>query len=281
MGYNEYLTENLTDGEILRAFSIVLPYLNDLARDDTAFGLTDNEKYIQYESPEGFELQLKAGSELLDVIKDSLRSGKFEKGDTSVAEKKIKVISIPIRNSKGQIIGTISDGIDLDNSNQLVNSISEISESLDQVSISVNELANSASNFALTGQNTLKQAQDVMETSKKTSDAIEIINSIANQTNLLGLNAAIESARAGEYGRGFNVVSTEIRKLATQSKESTRTINNIAMNMSESINTIIGSVNESASESENQAAAIEEISATIESINANLKKLSEFSERFV
>jgi len=281
MGYKEHLTENLTDVEILRAFSIVLPYLNDLARDDTAFGLTDNEKYIQYESPEGFELQLKAGSELLDVIKDSLRSGRLEKGDTSVAAKEIKVISIPIRNSKGQIIGTISDGIDLDNSNQLVNSISEIAEALDQVSISVNELANSASNFALTGQKTLKQAQDVMETSKKTSDAIEIINSIANQTNLLGLNAAIESARAGEHGRGFNVVSTEIRKLATQSKESTRTINNIAMNMNESINTIIGSVNESASESENQAAAIEEISATIESINANLKKLSEFSERFV
>lgn len=281
MGYKEYLTENLTDGEILRAFSIVLPYINDLARDDTALGLTDNEKYLQYESPEGFELQLKAGSELLDVTKVALRSGKLEKGDTSVAGKKIKVISIPIRNSKGQIIGTISDGIDLDNSNQLVNSISEIAEALDQVSISVNELANSASNFALTGQKTLKQAQDVMETSKKTSDAIDIINSIANQTNLLGLNAAIESARAGEYGRGFNVVSTEIRKLATQSKESTRTINNIAMNMNESINTIIGSVNESASESENQAAAIEEISATIESINANLKKLSEFSERFV
>ena len=281
MGYKEHLTDNLTDMEILRAFSIVLPYLNDLARDDTAFGLADNEKYIQYEPAEGFELQLKAGSELLDIIKDSLRSGKLEKGDTSVAGKKIKVISIPIRNSKGQIIGTISDGIDLDNSNQLVNSISEIAEALDQVSISVNELANSASNFALTGQNTLKQAQDVMETSKKTSDAIEIINTIANQTNLLGLNAAIESARAGEYGRGFNVVSTEIRKLATQSKESTRTIHNIAMNMNESINTIIGSVNESASESENQAAAIEEISATIESINANLKKLSEFSERFV
>lgn len=280
MGYKEYLTEKLTDEEILRAFSIVLPYLNDLSRDDTAFGLTDCEKYIQYESPEGFELQLKAGSELLDVIKNSLRSGKLEKGDTSVAGKKIKVISIPIKNSKGQIIGTISDGIDLDNSNRLLSSISEICESLDQVSLSVNELANSASNFASTGQKTLKQAQDVMETSKKTSDAIEIIKSIADQTNLLGLNAAIESARAGEHGRGFNVVSSEIRKLASQSKESTRTINSIVTNMSESINTIIRAVNESASESEEQAAAIEEISATIESINANLKKLNEFSERF-
>ncbi|OOM65023.1 putative sensory transducer protein YfmS [Clostridium beijerinckii] len=280
MGYKEHLTENLTDEEILRAFSIVLPYLNDLSRDDTAFGLTDTEKYIEYEDPKGFQLQLRAGSEPLDVIKDSLRSGRLEKGDTNVAGKEIKVISIPIRNSKGKIIGTISDGIDLDDTTRLVNSVSEISESLDQVSTSVSELANSASNFALTGQKTLKQAQDVMETSKKTSAAIEIIKSIADQTNLLGLNAAIEAARAGEHGKGFNVVSTEIRKLASQSKESTRTINDIVINMNQSINTIIGAVNESASESEEQAAAIEEISATIESINANLKRLNEFIERF-
>ncbi|MCI1578111.1 MAG: methyl-accepting chemotaxis protein [Clostridium beijerinckii] len=94
------------------------------------------------------------------------------------------------------------------------------------------------------------------------------------------LSAAIESARAGEHGKGFNVVSTEIRKLASQSKESTRIINDIVININQSINTIIGAVNESASESEEQA-AIEEISATIESINANLKRLNEFIERFV
>ena len=280
MGYKEHLTENLTDDEILRAFSIVLPYLNDLSRDDTAFGLTNTKKYIQYESPQDFKLQLEAGSELLDVIKNSLISGKLEKGDTNVAGKEIKVISIPIRNSKGKIIGTISDGIDLENTNELLNSISETSESISQVSQSVAELANSASNFAMTGQRTLKQAQDAMETSKKTSDAIEIIKSIADQTNLLGLNAAIESARAGEHGKGFSVVSSEIRKLANLSKESTVTINNIVINMNESINIIIKAVNESASESEEQAAAIEEISATIETINANIKKLNEFSDRF-
>lgn len=283
MDYNKYFSEELSDEEILRSFSVVLPYLNNLSRDDTAFGLSDKGKYIYYEPAEGFDLQVKYGTEVVETVKDALNSGKIQKGNipASVLGKSIKVIVIPIKNSKGQIIGTISNGIDMENSNQMVSSISELSQSITQVSGGVGELADAASELAKSGQSAIHLSQATMETSKKTSEALEIIKSIADKINLLGLNAAIESARAGEQGRGFNVVSSEIRKLAKQSKESVTTIRDIIEGMNLSVNNITKAIGEAASVSEEQAASIEEISATIENINDNLQNLKEFSKRFL
>ena len=50
MNYREYFSEDINDEEILRAFTIVLPYLNNLTRDDTAYALADTKQYIYYET---------------------------------------------------------------------------------------------------------------------------------------------------------------------------------------------------------------------------------------
>lgn len=63
--------------------------------------------------------------------------------------------------------------------------------------------------------------------SSKISQIIRVIEEIANQTNLLSLNAAIEAARAGEHGKGFGVVAEEIKKLAAQSAKNAKNINDI------------------------------------------------------
>lgn len=69
------------------------------------------------------------------------------------------------------------------------------------------------------------------ENAAKISEASSLITSIADKTNLLALNAAIEAARAGEHGKGFAVVAEEIRKLAEQSTDSTKIIDDIVKNL--------------------------------------------------
>lgn len=73
---------------------------------------------------------------------------------------------------------------------------------------------------------------------------IEVINSIANQTNMLGLNASIEAARAGEYGRGFSVVAKSIKELSDKSKDATNSISEIIRNIQDNIKEAIDKSNQ-------------------------------------
>ncbi|RVI95156.1 methyl-accepting chemotaxis protein [Sinorhizobium meliloti] len=77
------------------------------------------------------------------------------------------------------------------------------------------------------------------ENSLEIGEIVSVVAEIADQTNLLALNAAIEASRAGEHGRGFNVVASEIRTLADQSKSATTRVRRILMEIQKSTNSAV------------------------------------------
>ncbi|HBB9944310.1 methyl-accepting chemotaxis protein [Vibrio parahaemolyticus] len=125
----------------------------------------------------------------------------------------------------------------------------------------------------------------IIDSSTSVGEIVQMIDTISEQTNLLALNAAIEAARAGKYGRGFAVVADEVRKLASETKQSTSSIQDIVeilKERSEKLDTfvkenmnLIKSYNGSRLELEKQFSVIQENIRTLLEMNASVSSSSE------
>jgi len=97
------------------------------------------------------------------------------------------------------------------------------------------DAAQQANNGQQASERTSMLMRELEETSHKVHDIVQVIDSIAFQTNILALNASVEAARAGEHGRGFAVVASEVRSLATKTSTSSKEIRTMIEDISQRI----------------------------------------------
>lgn len=161
---------------------------------------------------------------------------------------------------------------------QIHKQVEFIYNALERSAKAIEEVAASSQELAATSQATAVVTRSVAKDVESTSAILGIIRRVAQQTNLLGLNAAIEAARAGNLGRGFSVVAGEIRKLADESQSSTQNITNILKQFRSSVETVQKNVEQESTITQEQAKAIQEIAEMIESIRLAGKQLIAVSE---
>ncbi|WP_045856984.1 methyl-accepting chemotaxis protein [Teredinibacter purpureus] len=190
----------------------------------------------------------------------------------------------------------------VDSTGQQLREIEQVAAALNELSASADEVARSAGQTAdrtkdtskaaingtmvvkssqatihkLTGQieATAGKIQILKDNSENIGSVMEVIRSIAEQTNLLALNAAIEAARAGEQGRGFAVVADEVRSLAQKTQTSTEEIESIILQLQKaadeahlSMNTSISSVQETIDTAQKAEESLDLIKDNVTTIN--------------
>jgi len=157
------------------------------------------------------------------------------------------------------------------NIDDVTNQVDEIMGAVKSTVTKTNEMksvANETSHSAKVGQdfanNTLNAMQEIFVSTNDISEAISVIDSIAFQTNILSLNAAVEAATAGEAGKGFAVVAQEVRNLANKSAEAAKKIKDLVSKTQEKSNE---GIEITKSMKDNFVAVVENVSNTLKLVN--------------
>jgi methyl-accepting chemotaxis protein len=147
--------------------------------------------------------------------------------------------------------------------------------------IAVERLVQSTREIADDIGSVVAKMQELGSASERIGNIVEVIDAIADQTNLLALNAAIEAARAGEHGRGFAVVADEVRKLAENSAQSTREIGLLVKDIQAKTDQVVKSTTASGKKAENglqmadvAGRAIADISGAVAEANRLIEQIS-------
>ncbi len=191
----------------------------------------------------------------------------------------VKLISraIPVHDEEGKVIGGIGVGLNVEKANKLSEIAGSLSSVINDVTKTVQEMAESVNELAANISFVSEKTNAVTDSVDLIEKVSTVVRDIAEQSNLLGLNAAIESARAGEHGRGFGVVANEIRKMATNSKDNVQEIQNITSQIKSVIENLDKDIQKVNLESNTQSASIEELTATMEEVNGNIHSLAELA----
>lgn len=268
--------DGLSNNEVINAFDLLIPYLKIFFDNEASFAITDREKFLHnvrndgdnYDgtplAPTGAAVKaIKEGQPVINYFPSmSLRS-----------------YSVPIKGKDGTVDGCIVVGKSDKKREELLQVSRNLSTALKDISEVANDFSSKLNSIVEMNAETSKKLDEAHQNASNTGKIFDFIRQVSSQTDLLGINAAIEATRTGAEGRGFNVIAQEIRKLSETSRESVDKIYTTLNAISKSVDDICVTTAKSQEITESYSTSFTEIASNVEKLSINAQKLEEMADK--
>lgn len=264
--------------DILDSLLKAMPFFSQTLREKVNLLVYDRTKVLYFVQTRGFNLEQKIGDPLIPEFQDfkALTNG-CEPSLVHISEEvygfPVDTINIPITDDSNEVVAVLCASYDQSNQHQLNTVVDDNQHISNELIDMVQHVAAHAEELQATSEQILENSKLAVENAGKVSQVSSLIREISEQTNLLGLNAAIEAARVGEAGAGFGVVATEVRKLSVHSKEATTGIEAALKEVQESIRKMELEISQISASAAEQASLVEAFTQVIERLHISSEKM--------
>ena len=256
---------------ILNSLKETLPLFHEVFKKEIAITLNDIETRSVMFVLDGtkIKLHLKVGT----IIDETPQLRSVFQGNVIKCAVPVEVFGSPMNTEiypvreNGKVVGALSFIFPVEAQQKVEEYMSTLENIIHDLQLKVSIVAAHSEELSATSETMTDRSKQALENSQRSNEVTDFIKTISKQTNLLGLNASIEAARAGQYGAGFNIVAQEVRKLSSETSTATDQIETSLKTITGNIQALMESMVQVQAASNEQAELVQQFSDIIEQLS--------------